>query len=412
MARYYAVRVGRVPGVYKTWEEANAQVNGYSGAEHRAFPSLTAAVDWAQIPINLLASWVQDSSSTSLLQHGPPPPYLSGATPSGNSFGAPRATPPSQSNSQIESLVGRLTLSEGQPQASLDRNSVSHSSLGPTNGVVPITDLTTTNRGTDQSPSAEGSRLSSLSVRNSPFLPSPPLATLGGLPISPSRPPPSEIPLSSTPHRHPAVSNLESRDNRTDYSVWSSTDHSHWIEDSILSNVYHPPAAGPTTLDVTSTDDSGTNEAVSDAGESRGTETEPDNYDFDPMVPSSEGLMGVADENTWNYRVHLRAASMTVTQYTYGLQLVLGRHAINYLHMHYYSAGSVVAIANAYMDYNHDGESFIRVLLDRGMPPRHAAFLWTIIRPEVYLGRSTLAPYQQGTFYPEDDEDMSFTRRA
>ena len=38
-----AVRVGRRPGLYPTWEEAEAQVKGYPGAEHRSFTDQLAA---------------------------------------------------------------------------------------------------------------------------------------------------------------------------------------------------------------------------------------------------------------------------------------------------------------------------------------------------------------------------------
>ncbi|MDR3566185.1 MAG: ribonuclease H family protein [Negativicutes bacterium] len=37
--KYYAVKVGRVPGVYKTWDECNKQVKGYPGALFKGFPS-------------------------------------------------------------------------------------------------------------------------------------------------------------------------------------------------------------------------------------------------------------------------------------------------------------------------------------------------------------------------------------
>ena len=33
----YAVHVGRVPGVYTTWEECKKQVNGFSGTKHKSF---------------------------------------------------------------------------------------------------------------------------------------------------------------------------------------------------------------------------------------------------------------------------------------------------------------------------------------------------------------------------------------
>ncbi|GAA5842167.1 hypothetical protein JCM3766R1_000024 [Sporobolomyces carnicolor] len=40
---FYAVRVGREPGVYLTWEQCSAQVKGYSGCIHKKFPTFEEA---------------------------------------------------------------------------------------------------------------------------------------------------------------------------------------------------------------------------------------------------------------------------------------------------------------------------------------------------------------------------------
>lgn len=37
--KYYAVKNGKIPGIYKTWDECKKQVNGYSGAEYKSFPT-------------------------------------------------------------------------------------------------------------------------------------------------------------------------------------------------------------------------------------------------------------------------------------------------------------------------------------------------------------------------------------
>jgi len=41
--KYYAVRAGKVSGIYNTWEECKAQVDGVSGASYKSFPSLEEA---------------------------------------------------------------------------------------------------------------------------------------------------------------------------------------------------------------------------------------------------------------------------------------------------------------------------------------------------------------------------------
>lgn len=44
--RYYAVRRGRKPGIYTSWEEVKEQVLGFEGAQHKSFDSRDAAQAW------------------------------------------------------------------------------------------------------------------------------------------------------------------------------------------------------------------------------------------------------------------------------------------------------------------------------------------------------------------------------
>ncbi len=41
--KFYAVKEGRIPGIYLNWEECKAQVNGYSGAVYKSFSSKSEA---------------------------------------------------------------------------------------------------------------------------------------------------------------------------------------------------------------------------------------------------------------------------------------------------------------------------------------------------------------------------------
>lgn len=43
---YYAVLSGRVPGIYTTWEECKAQVEGYSGARYKGFSEREQALEY------------------------------------------------------------------------------------------------------------------------------------------------------------------------------------------------------------------------------------------------------------------------------------------------------------------------------------------------------------------------------
>lgn len=44
LAKYYAIKKGRKPGIYEDWEIAKQQVEGYSGAEYRSFASREDAI--------------------------------------------------------------------------------------------------------------------------------------------------------------------------------------------------------------------------------------------------------------------------------------------------------------------------------------------------------------------------------
>ena len=46
MAGFYAVRVGRTPGVFTTWDACKASVDGHKGAVHKKFPTRAEAEAW------------------------------------------------------------------------------------------------------------------------------------------------------------------------------------------------------------------------------------------------------------------------------------------------------------------------------------------------------------------------------
>jgi len=49
--KYYAVRKGLKVGVFETWDECKASVNGYSGAEYKSFSSLKEAQAFACVGV-------------------------------------------------------------------------------------------------------------------------------------------------------------------------------------------------------------------------------------------------------------------------------------------------------------------------------------------------------------------------
>lgn len=44
--KYYAVKNGRNKGIYTTWDECKAQVDGFSGAVYKSFPTQQEALDY------------------------------------------------------------------------------------------------------------------------------------------------------------------------------------------------------------------------------------------------------------------------------------------------------------------------------------------------------------------------------
>lgn len=46
--KYYAVRIGKVPGIYSTWEQCKEQTEGVSGAQYKSFSTLAEAEQFIQ----------------------------------------------------------------------------------------------------------------------------------------------------------------------------------------------------------------------------------------------------------------------------------------------------------------------------------------------------------------------------
>ncbi|MBO5060141.1 MAG: ribonuclease H family protein [Clostridia bacterium] len=44
--KYYAVKNGRKNGIFESWDECKAQVDGFSGAEYKSFPTKSAAEEY------------------------------------------------------------------------------------------------------------------------------------------------------------------------------------------------------------------------------------------------------------------------------------------------------------------------------------------------------------------------------
>ena len=39
MGKFYAVKIGKTPGIYESWDACSAMVHGYPGAVYKSFPT-------------------------------------------------------------------------------------------------------------------------------------------------------------------------------------------------------------------------------------------------------------------------------------------------------------------------------------------------------------------------------------
>lgn len=62
--KYYAVKVGKVPGIYFTWDACKAMVDGYPGAQYKSFPSLAEAEAFIQSVTNVKRTAAVTSGET------------------------------------------------------------------------------------------------------------------------------------------------------------------------------------------------------------------------------------------------------------------------------------------------------------------------------------------------------------
>ena len=53
--KYYAVRQGKVPGIYESWDACRAQVHGYSQAIYKSFPTREEAEKFMQNGVTSMA---------------------------------------------------------------------------------------------------------------------------------------------------------------------------------------------------------------------------------------------------------------------------------------------------------------------------------------------------------------------
>lgn len=76
MAKYYAVRNGRRPGIYSTWDECKQQVDGFKGAVYKKFGDLKEATAFARGAGSSSSMTARPSVTNQLLQTTRPVPNV------------------------------------------------------------------------------------------------------------------------------------------------------------------------------------------------------------------------------------------------------------------------------------------------------------------------------------------------
>ena len=61
-SKFYAVKKGRKPGIYKTWPDAQKQVAGFSGAQFKSFMTEQEARDFINPPSKPAVDWLADDT--------------------------------------------------------------------------------------------------------------------------------------------------------------------------------------------------------------------------------------------------------------------------------------------------------------------------------------------------------------
>ena len=88
---YYAVRIGKTPGIYKTWEDCKAQVIGYKGAIYKGFVEKQDAEDFLRGGLSASNTDAASDNNDENIQVEPSDSeitaYVDGSFSSGKSFG-------------------------------------------------------------------------------------------------------------------------------------------------------------------------------------------------------------------------------------------------------------------------------------------------------------------------------------
>ncbi|KAG8925064.1 hypothetical protein FRC01_010728 [Tulasnella sp. 417] len=365
-------------------EDARAQTNGYSGASHARFSDLNSAVAFSAVPLDQQPQWVRDelgvpepAAANPIPAAGPPPPASSALSSTPLDSATHPANTPITGNSVVRSsssvpIPNPAVHPLASPIGSLVdtfRSIRIHAPLPQSRALNEHdADDSYNNTSTQSSPQSRSAGPRGVHGRRTPQSP---VTTR-----YPSGRPPSSGVYHTTPAASPLQSPTRSRvlsahhmQPRANDSRSLSHNNTFWTEDSILSDIFHrrAPSAGPSP---SARNDGGTLNSSSSVAL------------LDPMESIPDGLYGARDSLPSVHRIALRNAPGISTHYSPHDSSILGQRAVDYMFMHYFSAGSAMVVANAYLRFEKRPQRFVEHMVGEGLPPRQAAYLWAIICPE------------------------------
>lgn len=135
MSKYYAVAVGRVPGIYRDWASAKLQIDGYSGALFKSFYSEAEANTYMQRNSSCKIIAVCNSPSTT------PPSVTPTGSPSFSATGMPFVLPLFGNLSDIKTPTCNGILLTLPAKASKETPNLTYQSVIPT--TLPLLNVVT-----------------------------------------------------------------------------------------------------------------------------------------------------------------------------------------------------------------------------------------------------------------------------
>jgi ribonuclease HI len=116
---FYAVRVGRVPGIYTSWNDCKAQTNGFSGSVFKGFAILAEAEAWFHGPSEEIPSASANNAKSSSPSRSRSPRSSSSTSTTASSSNATKAASKTKTSTKTKTKTKtKIATSERTPTSS------------------------------------------------------------------------------------------------------------------------------------------------------------------------------------------------------------------------------------------------------------------------------------------------------